>query len=100
MPASPVTAFNLRQPCGAYSFRTHQPALLNPDRAQEIADHLHDGGSFHCHKTLDCRGEDCAGETTNKSVHCAGARIILEHEERPTRSCGSPNALASTTAPA
>lgn len=85
MATSPVTAFNLKQPCGACPFRTDQPAFLDPDRAQEIADHLHEGGSFHCHKTLDYSSEDGEGETTAKSMHCAGAMIVLEHEDRPNQ---------------
>jgi hypothetical protein len=85
MATSPVTAFNLKQPCGACPFRTDQHAFLDPERAREIADHLLAGDSFHCHKTLDYSSEDGSGETTSKSMHCAGAMIVLEHEERPNQ---------------
>ncbi|MFE4835903.1 hypothetical protein ACFRAU_14640 [Arthrobacter sp. NPDC056691] len=46
MATSPVTAFNLKHLCGASPFRSDQPAFLDPDRAQEIADHLLAGDSF------------------------------------------------------
>lgn len=50
-----------------------------------MADHLLSAHSFDCHKTLDYSSEDGSGETTDKSMHCAGAMIVLEHEERPNQ---------------
>jgi hypothetical protein len=45
--------FALKRPCGNCPFRTDRVPFLSRDRAQEIADSLLDGASFHCHKTLD-----------------------------------------------
>ncbi|MEE9098374.1 hypothetical protein [Pseudarthrobacter phenanthrenivorans] len=72
MATSPVTAFNLKQPCGACPFRTDRSLFLDPDRAREIAGHLHAGDSFHCHKTLDYSSEDGGGETTDSPCTAPG----------------------------
>ncbi|MFP3686252.1 hypothetical protein SB847_21345, partial [Bacillus sp. SIMBA_026] len=55
------------------------------ERAQDIADALHADVSFHCHKTLDADEEGDTLEVTAASKHCAGAMIVLDHEDRPNQ---------------
>ncbi len=43
--------YTLRQPCNNCPFRTNVQPYLRPERAQEIARALRDGGEFPCHKT-------------------------------------------------
>lgn len=77
----------LNRPCAECPFRTDIPPYLTTARAQEIVGCL-DRGTFPCHKTLDYREDEdgeCYGHNTDKTQHCAGALILLEHEERPSQ---------------
>jgi hypothetical protein len=76
--------YNLRKPCANCPFRTDIDPYLNDERAREIVDSLV-RGEFPCHKTLDYSHDDEDGEARNtqKTAHCAGALIMLEHDEQP-----------------
>lgn len=90
MSTQPATAkrpdpFALKRPCGNCPFRTDRVPFLDRERAQDIADSLAADASFHCHKTVDYDSEDGTGEITQESKHCAGALIVMEHENRPNQ---------------
>jgi hypothetical protein len=72
--------FALKRPCGNCPFRSDRAPFLDRDRAQDIADSLEAGASFHCHRTLDYNAEDGTPEITESSKHCAGAMITMERE--------------------
>jgi len=78
--------YNLKRPCKHCPFRNDIRPFLRPDRAEEIADSLV-RGEFPCHETLDYSdcGNDSAPQDTEKTAHCAGALIMLEHMERPSQ---------------
>ncbi|MET1088000.1 MAG: hypothetical protein ABWY04_12910 [Arthrobacter sp.] len=90
MSNQPATAkrpdpFALKRPCGNCPFRTDRAPFLDRERAQDSADSLVADGSFPWHKTVDYSSEDGTGEITPESKHCAGALIVLEHEENPNQ---------------
>jgi hypothetical protein len=85
MSSTTTSPFALKRPCGDCPFRTDRAPFLSEDRAREIADALHADASFHCHKTLELDAEDGEVEVTASSKHCAGAMIVLEHEDRPNQ---------------
>lgn len=85
MSAATTDPFALKRPCGACPFRTDRAPFLSADRARDIADALHADASFHCHKTLDLDADGDELEVTASSKHCAGAMIVLEHENRPNQ---------------
>lgn len=72
--------FALKRPCGDCPFRSDKLPFLSRGRAQEIAESLHDDASFHCHQTLNYDNEEGSPEINDKSIHCAGALIIMERE--------------------
>lgn len=78
--------FGLRRPCPHCPFRTDVRPFLHPARAREIVDFITDGdGYFSCHEHNefdDDDGEACEGE---RSQHCAGALIMLEHMGQPNQ---------------
>lgn len=77
--------FTLRKPCANCPFRSDIDGFLRPDRAAEIVHTITVGdGTFSCHKTNDIDDE---GETieTQKTQHCAGALIFLEHDDNPNQ---------------
>jgi hypothetical protein len=74
--------FNLIKPCKNCPFRTDIRPFLNRERAEEIIESLFEKDqSFPCHKTVDYSHDD-GGRTTKESEHCAGALILLEHQDR------------------
>lgn len=79
--------YELTKPCPHCPFRNDRPGYLTTERAREIANAL-DRGYFPCHATLiydeDENGDDDIRET-DKTQHCAGAMIMLEHMERPSQ---------------
>ena len=77
--------FALKRPCGDCPFRTDRAPFLPEDRARDIAGALHADASFHCHKTLELGAEEGELEVIASSKHCAGAMIVLEHEDRPNQ---------------
>ena len=83
--SSTTDPFALKRPCGDCPFRTDRNPFLSEDRARDIADALHADASFHCHKTLELDSEEGELEVTAASKHCAGAMIVLEHEDRPNQ---------------
>lgn len=77
--------FNLKTPCGQCPFRTDNGFILTNERVEEITGSLMAGKSFACHKTVDYSDE---GERTtyhDGEMHCAGALIMLEHENKPNQ---------------
>lgn len=77
--------YTLRRPCAKCPFRTDVHPYLTRGRAIEIARGLM-RGDFACHSTLDYSDDengDCEGKDTDKTQHCAGALIMLEHMEQP-----------------
>jgi hypothetical protein len=67
--------YGLTTPCSNCPFRTDIPPFLRPGRVAEIRRGLV-RGEFPCHKTVEHNGD---GEPdTSRSVHCAGALILLE----------------------
>lgn len=77
--------FDMKRPCPGCPFRTDIAPYLARRRAAEIARALLDDQSFHCHKTVDYRGEDGEGQVTGDSQHCAGATIVLEKMGQPNQ---------------
>lgn len=75
--------FTLKRPCAKCPFRTDVPGYLRRTRAVEIANGLI-RGTFACHETVDYSGES-DGRETEKTHHCAGALIMLEHMEEPSQ---------------
>ena len=82
-----VGHFNLRRPCKHCPFRTDVPGFLSFERALEIIDMLvRQDGTFACHETtVESEHDDGEMVVTEKSEHCAGATIMLEHMERPNQ---------------
>ena len=65
--------FKLKAPCGNCPFRTDKPnqqGWLGKERATEIYEALRNDKTFTCHKTIN-----------NNEQFCAGALILLEHEQ-------------------
>lgn len=68
----------MKEPCSNCPFRSDRPFRgLSEDRARDIAQVLHQDGSFHCHKTNSY--EDGEGVVTKNSKLCTGAAIFLEN---------------------
>jgi hypothetical protein len=83
--AARSAGYALRTPCKHCPFRSDIDPYLHPERAQEIAQTLLDGGSFHCHKTVDYTERDDEpedergqGRVTADSQQCAGALATME----------------------
>lgn len=75
--------YTLRAPCNNCPFRTDVAPYLRPERAQEIAAALRQGGEFACHKTTvhsDHDGEDVLVDDPSRSRFCAGALATMERE--------------------
>jgi hypothetical protein len=77
--------FALKRPCSNCPFRNDRPGFLDRDRAQEIADSLEAGASFHCHKTLEYSNDDGTATVSEYSKQCAGALILMEREDKPNQ---------------
>lgn len=73
-------------PCDNCPFRSDKPFLLGRGRVREIQAALQ-RGDFPCHKTtVDCEDDEgCNRVSTEKSLHCAGALILLEKIEEPSQ---------------
>lgn len=75
-------------PCDNCPFRSDKPFHLVRGRVREIQRGLVNG-DFPCHKTTVEGGEDeddCSTlKSTDKSLHCAGALILLEKLEQPSQ---------------
>ncbi len=69
--------YNLTKPCDNCPFRADKLFYLRPQRIKEIVN----TGNFACHKTVDYSNEE--PELKDKSEHCAGLLIMLEHMEQP-----------------
>ncbi len=67
-------------PCGKCPFRTDLEPYLRAERAQEIREVLENGGTFHCHETVDYPDDTDEGRVTDQSEFCAGAMILMEHQ--------------------
>ncbi len=82
-----VGRFNLRRPCAHCPFRTDRPGFLRRESAATIIDMLvRKDGTFACHETtVSSERDDGEMVVTDKSEHCAGATIMLEHMERPNQ---------------
>ena len=80
--------FDMVNPCNNCPFRNDGAGIeLCEDRKREIVEALN-CGTFACHKTVDYSKdpedrEDNWGEVTADSQHCAGALIMLEHDNKP-----------------
>lgn len=78
--------YGLSKPCKDCPFRTDVPGYLRRDRAQEIAREIARGSTFPCHKTTVPDPEDeSARMATQTSQMCAGAIIVMEHEDAPNQ---------------
>ena len=78
--------FTLTSPCDQCPFRLDKPGFLSPKRALLIAYALLDRQeTFSCHKTVVYDGEDGQGRDTPDTLHCAGALLFLEAQERPNQ---------------
>lgn len=79
--------YDLRRPCPKCPFRTDVPGYLRCGRAAEIARSLAEGAAFACHETTasmeDDEMETCVA--TADSQFCAGALLVLEHQEQPNQ---------------
>lgn len=77
--------FNLTKPCANCPFRTDVHFHFSKGRARDIAEGIVDEQqTFSCHKTVDYSSDD-GGADTDKTEHCAGAMIMLEHMDRPNQ---------------
>lgn len=83
--AARAAGYALKTPCRLCPFRSDIDPYLRPERAQEIAQTLLDGGSFACHKTVDYSERDDMpeeeigqGRVTAASQQCAGALATME----------------------
>ncbi len=77
--------FGLTKACKDCPFRTDNNFHLTVPRVREICASLERDESFSCHKTLDySNGDD--GVYTRRSMHCAGALVMLEQMEKPNQS--------------
>lgn len=79
--------YSKTSPCDNCPFRSDKPFYLPAARVREIENGLV-RGDFACHKTtVFCDGEDGMGDRceTEKSLHCAGALILLEKLEQPSQ---------------
>jgi hypothetical protein len=74
------------EPCDNCPFRSDKPFHLRPGRVKEIMRSLV-RGDFPCHKTTVHRESKEGGDrvVTDKSLHCAGALILLEKLEQPSQ---------------
>lgn len=75
--------YRLTTPCTNCPFRSDLAKYLRPERAQEIAQALYDGGDFPCHKTtVDVEDAEGQGDRVRgpESAACAGALITMEKE--------------------
>lgn len=81
--------YTMIYPCPHCPFRNDIPGFLTTERAEEIVDAIttHQQ-SFTCHETtIDCEDEDGEGDRVPgpKAQHCAGAMIMLEHQDQPNQ---------------
>jgi hypothetical protein len=76
--------FDLTKPCSECPFRYDINGYLTEERAEEIVEALLRGATFSCHKTNDY-GDEGEPIETGDSQHCAGAMILLEHQEQPNQ---------------
>lgn len=72
--------YALRAACTKCPFRADVEPYLRPERAQEIAAHLRDGGEFACHKTTVPTDDGDLRDDTTTSQVCAGALATMERE--------------------
>jgi hypothetical protein len=76
--------FDLTKPCAECPFRHDINGYLREEWAEEIVEALLSDATFSCHKTneYDDEGEPLE---SGESQHCAGAMILLEHQEQPNQ---------------
>lgn len=72
--------YSMTTPCDNCPFRTDVPPYLRPERVREIQ-HALVRSEFYCHKTTEHRDDDGEYVRTGNEIHCAGALILMEHEE-------------------
>ena len=75
--------YTMTTPCVNCPFRSDIPPYLRYTRVREIEDGLING-TFPCHKTI-THDDDGEYISTDKEIHCAGALILCEKEERPSQ---------------
>jgi hypothetical protein len=79
--------FGLTTPCDNCPFRRDVKPYIRPERVLEI-EHSLERAEFPCHKTTN-REEDEEGNTSSSpssgEIHCAGALILMEKEERSSQ---------------
>lgn len=73
--------FNLKRPCENCPFRTSTPPFLTEARARQIAGAL-ERHTFACHKTIS-HDDDGRPVSASDDSHCAGALIMMFHEQAP-----------------
>lgn len=71
-------------PCDNCPFRSDRPFHLGRGRVREIRAGLV-RGDFPCHKTTVATADGDEMRATEKSLHCAGALILLEKLEEPSQ---------------
>lgn len=81
--AQKTNPYGLTSPCPKCPFRSDIKPFLRPDRVLEIEESLR-RSEFPCHQTLDYEGGGDSRET-EKTMHCAGALILLEKLDRPSQ---------------
>lgn len=74
----PAAIFALRRPCRNCPFRTDHAPFISAERAQEIANDLHRGDIFYCHKTIDYTTDQ--EPDLGAARRCAGAAAVLRNE--------------------
>jgi hypothetical protein len=75
--------YSMTTPCANCPFRSDVTPYIREDRVREIKDGLV-RGEFPCHKTTVNAGD---GErvSTDDSIHCAGALILMIKEDRSSQ---------------
>lgn len=75
--------YGMKTPCVNCPFRRDIPAYLTKGRVREIERSLI-RAEFPCHKTT-AHDEDGDRVNSGKEMHCAGALILCEKEEKPSQ---------------
>lgn len=76
--------YTLTTPCAKCPFRTDVQPYLSPERVRQISRSLV-RGEFACHRTTEHDDETGEPVETGGEIHCAGALILMEKENRSSQ---------------
>lgn len=75
--------YRMTSPCDNCPFRSDVKPYITPGCVREIERSL-SRAEFPCHKTTE-HDDDGHRARSNDEIHCAGALILLEKEQRPSQ---------------